>query len=218
MLGTASDDLAHGLAADASGNVYVAGVTGGALPGASSAGGQDVFLAKYSAQGTLAWVRQWGSPGHDVAQDVEVDGTGAVLVGGSTTGALAYDNQGGTDAFVSRWTSAGVREWARQLGTAGDESGYGLATGSDGGVYLAGASTGALAPGYVGGFDAFLARYGGDGTRGWVEHLGSAADEVALGAASRAGNGVYVVGGTLGALPGQTSAGGKDLFLGRFAP
>lgn len=218
MLGTAADDLAHGVAADSSGNIYVAGVTGGALQGASSAGGQDVFVAKYTAQGTLAWVRQWGSPGNDVAQDVEVDGAGAVLVGGSTTGALAFDNQGGTDAFVSRWTSAGVREWARQLGTAGDESSHGLATGSDGSVYLAGSSTGALAPGYVGGFDAFLVRYGGDGTRGWVEHLGSAADEVALGAASRAGNGVYVVGGTLGTLPGQTSAGGKDLFLGRFAP
>lgn len=218
MLGTASDDLAHGVAADSSGNVYVAGVTGGALPGASSAGGQDVFLAKYTAQGTLAWVRQWGSPGNDVAQDVEVDGTGAILVGGSTTGALAYDNQGGTDAFVSRWTSAGVREWGRQLGTAADESGYGIATDANGTVYLAGSSTGALALGYVGGFDAFLARYASDGTRGWVAHLGSAADEVALGAASRSGNGVYIVGGTMGTLPGLTSAGGKDIFLGRFAP
>ncbi|WP_164018812.1 SBBP repeat-containing protein [Pyxidicoccus trucidator] len=217
MLGTASDDLAHGVATDSSGNVYVAGVTGGALQGASSSGGQDVFVAKYSAQGTLAWVRQWGSTGNDIAQDVEVDGTGAIVVGGSTTGALAYTNQGGSDAFVSRWTSAGVLEWARQLGTAADESGYGVATDSTGTVYLAGSSTGTLAPGYMGGYDGYLVRYASDGTRGWTQHLGSAADEVVLGVATRTGNGVYLVGGTLGTLPGQTSAGGKDLFLGRFA-
>jgi hypothetical protein len=218
MLGTASDDLAYGVAADASGNVYVAGATGGALPGASSSGGQDVFLAKYTAQGTLAWVRQWGSPGNDIAQDVEVDGTGAIVVGGSTTGTLAYENQGGSDAFVSRWTGAGVREWARQLGTAADESGYGVATDATGTVYLAGASTGALAPGYAGGFDGYVVRYASDGTRGWMRHLGSAADEVALGVAAQAGNGVYLVGGTMGTLPGQTRSGGKDLFLGRHAP
>ncbi|WP_164000796.1 SBBP repeat-containing protein [Pyxidicoccus caerfyrddinensis] len=218
MLGTSSDDLAYGVAADSGGNVYVTGVTSGSMQGAASSGGQDVFLAKYSAAGTLAWVRQWGSAGNDVAQDVEVDGTGAIVVGGSTTGALAFDNQGGSDAFVSRWTSAGDRQWARQLGTAADEFGYGIATDSSGTVYLAGSSTGTLAPGYAGGFDAYLTRYASDGTRGWTQHLGSATDEVALGAATTTGNGVYLVGGTMGTLPGQTSAGGKDLFLGRYSP
>lgn len=218
MLGTSTDDLAHGVAADSSGNVYVAGVTSGSLPGNATSGGQDVFVAKYSAQGTLAWVRQWGSPGSDIAQDVEVDSTGAIIVGGTTTGALAFDNQGGTDAFVSRWTSGGVREWGRQLGTAADESGYGVATDANGTVYLAGSSTGALVTGYAGGYDGFLVRYASDGTRGWMQHVGSAADEVVLGAASRAGNGVYLVGGTMGTLPGQTSAGGKDLLMSRFAP
>lgn len=218
QLGTASDDLAHGVAADASGNVYVAGVTGGALPGNATSGGQDVFLARYDASGALAWVRQWGSPGDDVAQDVEVDGTGAIAMGGSTTGSLAWDNVGGLDAFVARWTSAGVRTWARQLGTAADESGYGVATDASGTVYLAGSSTGALVPGYVGGHDAYLASYTSDGTREWVKHLGSTADEVALGAAMRSSGGVYLVGGTMGTLPGATSAGGKDIFLSRFAP
>lgn len=218
MLGTSADDAAYGVAADSSGNVYVTGVTGGALQGAASSGGQDVFLAKYSATGALAWVRQWGSAGNDVAQDVEVDGTGALVVGGSTTGSLAYENQGGSDAFVSRWTSAGDRLWARQLGTAAEEFGYGVATDSTGTVYLAGSSTGALATGYAGGFDAYLAQYTSDGTRGWTTHVGSSADEVALGAAARTDNGVYLVGGTMGTLPGLTSAGGKDVFLGRVSP
>lgn len=218
MLGTSTDDVAYGVAADSGGNVYVTGVTGGSLPGAASSGGQDVFLAKYSVQGTLTWVRQWGSAGNDVAQDVEVDGTGAIVVGGSTTGTLAFTNQGGSDAFVSRWTSVGDRQWARQVGTAADEFGYGVATDSTGTVYLTGASTGAQAPGYAGGFDAYLTRYASDGTRGWTQHLGSATDEVSLGAAARTGNGVYLVGGTMGTLPGQVTAGGKDLFLGRFSP
>ncbi len=218
QLGTSAEDLAHGVAADSGGNVYVAGVTGGALQGNASAGGQDVFLAKYDSSGALVWMRQWGSPGDDVAQDVEVDGTGAIAMSGSTTGALAAAHQGAQDAFVARWTSVGVLTWARQLGTTAEDTGYGVATDADGTVYLAGSSAGALATGYAGGYDAYLARYTADGTREWVRMLGSSSDEVALGAAMRAGSGVYVVGGTLGTLPGQVSAGGKDIFLSRFAP
>jgi hypothetical protein len=218
QLGTSADDLAHGVAADASGNVYVAGVTGGALQGNASAGAQDVFLAKYDANGALLWMRQWGSPGDDVAQDVEVDGTGAIGMSGTTTGALASTHLGGQDAFVARWTSAGVRSWARQLGTAADDTGYGVAADTNGTLYLAGASAGALATGYAGGHDAYLARYSPDGVREWVRMLGSPSDEVALGAAMRGGSGVYVVGGTMGTLPGETSAGGKDIFLSRFTP
>jgi hypothetical protein len=206
------------VAADASGNVYVAGVTSGTLQGNASSGGQDVFLAKYDAHGALVWMHQWGSAGEDVAQDVEVDGTGAIAMGGTTTGALAATNLGGQDAFVARWTSAGVRSWARQLGTAADDSGYGVAVDITGTLYLAGSSAGALATGYAGGYDAYLARYTSDGVREWVRLLGSASDEVALGAAMRGGSGVYVAGGTMGTLPGQTSAGGKDVFLSRFAP
>jgi Beta-propeller repeat len=46
LLGTARPDIARSVSADERGAAYVAGQTGGNL-GAASAGGFDVFVAKY---------------------------------------------------------------------------------------------------------------------------------------------------------------------------
>ncbi|WP_414395345.1 SBBP repeat-containing protein [Synechococcus sp. O70.2] len=48
QFGTPADEGAESVAVDGQGNVWVAGSTGGALPGPSSAGGRDVFVLKYS--------------------------------------------------------------------------------------------------------------------------------------------------------------------------
>lgn len=47
QFGTSDDDEAYGVAVDTSGNAYVAGWTGGVLPGQSSSGPWDAFLVKF---------------------------------------------------------------------------------------------------------------------------------------------------------------------------
>src|SRR5262249_3091518 len=79
-------DQAYGVAASASG-VYVAGYTNNTLPGQTSAGGDDAYVAKYDTAGNLLWVRQFGSAGSDQANAVAADATGVYVVG-STTGTL----------------------------------------------------------------------------------------------------------------------------------
>jgi hypothetical protein len=49
--GTAGRDRANGVAVDASGNAYVAGVTAGGLDGNTNAGDYDFFLVKYNQAG-----------------------------------------------------------------------------------------------------------------------------------------------------------------------
>jgi hypothetical protein len=51
QFGTARLDIANGVAVNASGNVYLAGRTGGGLDGNQNAGASDLFLVKYNQAG-----------------------------------------------------------------------------------------------------------------------------------------------------------------------
>jgi len=110
--------------------------------------GIDCYLAKYTAAGTLAWVRQLGSPGNEVqALALTVDATGNVYLAGSLKTAIALGNgltlPGGTsnepNAFVVRYSPLGLAEWAQQAQDSVNDS-YGTSLGLDarGFVYLAG--------------------------------------------------------------------------------
>ena len=50
--GTTGDEFVFGVRVDAAGNVYAAGYTQGGMDGNVGAGGTDIFVFKYSADGT----------------------------------------------------------------------------------------------------------------------------------------------------------------------
>jgi hypothetical protein len=109
------------------------------------------------------------------------------------------------------------RLWTPQFGTASDDKATGVATDSAGNVYLAGATDGALdGQTNAGGFDAFLMKYDAAGTRQWTRQLGTAAHDYALGVATDNTANVYAAGYTGGALDGNISAGGNDLFVVKY--
>jgi hypothetical protein len=53
-------DISWAVSADGQGSVYIAGFTGGSLEG-TNAGGNDAFISKYDASGTLQWTQQLGT-------------------------------------------------------------------------------------------------------------------------------------------------------------
>jgi hypothetical protein len=88
---------------DASGNVYVAGETFGALPGQKSAGLYDAYVRKYDSAGAEHWTRQLGAGSNDYGFSVSVDGSGSVYLAGYTDGALPGQSFAGYyDAFIAR--------------------------------------------------------------------------------------------------------------------
>jgi hypothetical protein len=94
QFGAAAADQANAVAADSSG-AYVAGWTDGALPGQTSAGSTDAFVAKYDADGNLLWTRQFGDPALDEeAFGVSADGSGVYVTGNTTPILRKYDPDG----------------------------------------------------------------------------------------------------------------------------
>lgn len=222
QFGTVAGDGANAVAVDGAGNVYIAGFTLGSLPGANAgnSGGSDLFLIKYNAAGILQWVRQLGSAGADQARGVAVDGAGNIYVTGSTLATLpgfGNVNAGGEDLFLLKYDSTGVLQWVRQFGSVAGDQAYGVAVGSNGQIFVVGATLGAL-PGNasLGGSDAFLASYTSEGTRQWIRQFGSVGFDAAHGVAADSQGGLYLGGVTSGVLSGSVSAGGNDLFVTKF--
>ncbi len=211
QFGTASDDQADSVAVDGSGNVYVAGNTGGALEGAS-AGGADAFVRKYSSAGAALWTRQFGSATRDYGLSVAVAGSGDVYVGGYTDGALAGANAGNYDAFVRKYSSAGVALWTRQFGTASNDYEWAVAVDGSGDVYVAGATLGVLDGASVGNYDAFVRKYSSAGVALWTRQFGTALYDLGRSVAVDVTGNVYIAGYTTGALEG-TNSGGSDVFV-----
>ena len=83
------------------GGVYITGYTYGTLPGQTSSGGIDAFVAKYNAIGIAQWVAQCGTSDVDAATSASAV-FGGVYIVGNTYGTLpGQTSAGGGDAFLA---------------------------------------------------------------------------------------------------------------------
>ena len=220
VFGTSSPDVANAVTVDAAGDAYVAGDTWGAFLGKTNAGANDAFVRKYGSDGNLTWTRQFGTPAYDIAWAVAVDVAGDAYVAGYTGGTLAGQvSAGDSDAFVRKYGPGGRLLWARQFGTRADDIAWAVAVDGTGDAYVSGSTWGVF-PGRTsyGANDAFLRKYGADGSVRWTRQFGSAKRDSA-GAVAVDGDGdAYIAGTTEGLLPGQTALGRITAFVREYGP
>ena len=197
----------------------------------------------------LLWSTYSGGTGEDVATSVKETTGGLTFVGGyssSTTigGGGGYSNVylGGTyDAFLTKYTAAGVRTFTTYFGGTANDQGMCIAldnTGANPNIYLAGytssvppappaggsmGTTGAHQTTNAGGVDGFLIKFTNAGARTWCSFFGGAGDDYIYGVACDAANNVYITGQTsspTGIATGgayQTTLGGTtDAFVAKF--
>ena len=111
-----TEDACKSIALDASGNIYCAGYTDGAL-GEANKGRDDAFIMKLNSSGTLQWVTQLGrtttanggnNSEADHCNSVALDDSGNIYCAGNTSGALGEAYGGGFfDAFIMKLTPDG---------------------------------------------------------------------------------------------------------------
>ena len=159
--GETSPDFGLGIAVDGSGHSYVTGsFRGSATFGPvetnettlTSAGGIDIFVAKYDAAGALVWAKRAGGTGGFFASDsgngIAVDGAGNSYVTGafvdSATFGVGESNEttltsaGGADIFVAKYDASGDLVWAKRAGGTGSDFGRGTAVDGSGNSYVTG--------------------------------------------------------------------------------
>ena len=159
QVGTSGSDGASAVKVDASGNIYLAGGTQGALGGESNAGGTDAFIMKLDSNGNLLWTRLIGGTGNDDSYALGLDATGHVWIGGSSTSTFGgHSNGGGYDAFIAEYDSTGLLLGTSFLTSSGDDEILGMALGPDGSAYVTGYTNGALGGPNAGSSDIFVAK------------------------------------------------------------
>jgi hypothetical protein len=196
QFGTPREDVVMDMAADNQGNLYVAGQTGGTLPGQTQAGPLDAFVRKYDSRGAEVWTRQFGTATNGpaataAASSTIVDDAGNLYVAGWVTGALAGQSSAGhDDAFVRKYDAVGVELWTRQFGTPDHDVASDLAVDSAGSVYVGGqaAETGGDA-GYT-----FVRKFTPGGAEVWRREIGRSTTGLATHLTVDLAGNLYVVG------------------------
>ena len=150
--GDAAEQQAFGVAVDAAGNVLLTGVFAGTIDfggGAgsvhTSAGLVDAFVVKLSGStGNHVWSRAAGGTLDQAGLAVATDDQGNVFVGGPFAGATDFGlgatstSVAALDAFVWKLSSAGVPQWVKTFGEAGDDETLAVATNAAGHVFATG--------------------------------------------------------------------------------
>ncbi|GHB70406.1 hypothetical protein [Persicitalea jodogahamensis] len=174
------------IAIDERENVYVAGTYRDTVLFSEntfiSKGKSDLFLAKYSPEGVLQWVRTAEGPESNSATDICTDAGGNIYLTGYLHGKVQFENEalqseGTSDIFFAKYDTEGSLRWIRHIGGQGSDGGSGVAVNKDGDVYLTGTFTASVSFGGStlaadGPEDAFIALYNSEGSLKWVRSGG----------------------------------------------
>ncbi|HKQ51813.1 MAG TPA: SBBP repeat-containing protein, partial [Pyrinomonadaceae bacterium] len=240
----ADKDEPYDIAADSSGNAYVAGYTNDpdGFPvvnpyQSTNAGGNDAFLAKLNLDGSeIIYATYLGGSGDDRGVELAVDSAGQVCVTGSTTSddfpvanAIQGTRLSSTDYFVTKFNAAGS---ALIYSTYLDGNKYNvtaIAADPAGNAYLTGATSAtdfpvvnAFQSTNAGGRDAFVAKLNAAGSAFiYSSYLGGSGDDSASDIALDSSRRAYVTGETYSTdFPAvnafqSTNGGGRDAFVAR---
>eukprot|EP00981_Chlorochromonas_danica_P004905 scaffold988_cov165-Ochromonas_danica.AAC.7 len=217
--GTTGGDMGFGIAIDSADVVFVAGLTAGSIDGQAGFGGNDMVLIKYDNNGTKIYTRVAGSSAHDAAYGVAVDPADNVYLTGFTFGVFDnHTNAGSADIVIVKYANNGTKLFSVVLGSSGTDWGRGIASDSQGMIYVAGHAEGSIAgQTYSGDADIVLIKMDGDGTILFVRMEGNAYFNEGYSVAIDGNDSIYLAGTSLGLLNGQVNNHGIDAFVMKYA-
>jgi len=206
-VGSPHSDEAHAITVDDDANVYITGGFWGTVdfdPGnnyyyLTSAGYQDIFIAKYDAAGNFVFAKALaGNLYQDIGRGIELDNDGNIYLTGSYRSTVDFDpgsgvynltSFGDSDIFIAKYSSQGDFIWAKSIGGLAIDSALDLSVSDvQNGVFVTGyfqrlvdfdPGTGIHALDSNGGYDIFIEKLDLDGNFEWAGNIGGDADSPA---------------------------------------
>ncbi len=206
VMGGSGQDEGSVVTVDSSGNVYLAGRFSDSFdfdPGIgqsiqTSNGGRDVYVVKFSANGSFIWARTFGGPGYDDAERIRIDRSGNVIVIGSfqssvdfnpDAGVKTISSNGGDDCYVLKLDKNGNYIWACSIGGSQMDDAAGLQLDDMNNIYLSGYFNGTcyfssvpvlVSATTAGGADIFFAKIDSLGGFQFLKQIGGTGNDLAL--------------------------------------
>ncbi|MDQ5840288.1 MAG: fibronectin type III domain-containing protein, partial [Chloroflexota bacterium] len=235
--GSMANAIPLGVAVDVLGEISVVGYIQNTVDLGTglltSAGGADIFVARYSSAGTPLWSMRIGSSSDDRAKAVAVDDSGNIFVTGFFRGTVDFGGgpvsaqTNAANAFLAKYSPAGIHLWSKRLSTgSGLDEGTALAVDAGGNVLVGGIlyQTSDFGGGPLttaGGADIFLAKYSASGAHSWSKRMGGAGEDWVYGLAVNGSGGPALTGSSVGSadLGGGViaGAGGKDIIVAQYS-
>ncbi|MBI4705064.1 MAG: hypothetical protein HY744_28490 [Deltaproteobacteria bacterium] len=236
--GDASAQEARDLAIDASGNVFLTGWFQGTVDfgcGAlTSAGKEDVFVAKLDKDGKCLWSKKFGDNNGSRGWGLATDSAGNVIVQGHFQTAINFgggplNSAGGYDIFIAKLSGKdGSHIWGKRYGNSNvDQYGLRVTVDPQDNVIATGYFQGSLdfgggALNTAGSYDGYLVKLDKDGVHKWSKRFGDASDNRTICVASDGAGRIALTGYFQGSidLGGGLldSQGSNDIFIATFAP
>ncbi|MDY0152034.1 MAG: SBBP repeat-containing protein [Candidatus Cloacimonas sp.] len=231
--GGSNTDRGYGIATDSNMNSYVMGSFAGTslfdTYELSSSGNYDFFVGKLNPSGNWLWVKKGGGSGIDIGYSIDSDANGnhwvtGTFQGTATFGTSSLISSGGDDVFVAMLDSNGNYLWAKSAGGNGNDSGYGIASTSDGDSYITGhftanASFGSIPLSSNGNNDIYVAKLDLNGNWLWAKKAGSSDNDFGYGITADLDGLAYVTGTFKGTVvfgsATLVSSGQSDVFIAK---
>ncbi len=231
--GGSSDDTTYGITSLSDNSSIVTGrFSGSATFGSTtltSAGNDDVFIAKLDSNGNYLWAKRGGSNSDDKGYAITSLSDNSSIVTGefqgtATFGSTTLTSAGNNDVFIAKLDSNGNYLWAKRGGSSSDDRGYGITSLSDNSSIVTGffngtATFGSTTLTSAGSYDVFIAKLDSNGNYLWAKRGGSSSDDRGIAITSLSDNSSIVTGyfngtATFGSTT-LTSAGSKDVFIAK---
>lgn len=187
--GGGGNDKALAVSSDNAGNVFITGFftdtawfNGTQITGY---GAEDIYLAKYDANGNFLWVKKAGSPGRDEPKSMKCDAAGNVYVCGFYSNGANFSGQIMSspgvyyEAYLAKYDNNGNLLWIRTGGGNYDDVAWSLTMDNAGKIFVSGefnasAFFGSTQLITAGNADVFVACYDAAGNAQWAKRAGGA--------------------------------------------